>query len=202
MNNNSLYQAGITSVEEVMKAPEKFIIPECLEACKILWDKGIDTVQCGNYDDPVENGFWIEIDGLCLSEENRNIFNYLANNDKRVSYHGTQHALTLKVARGPNASQELCCIANLFSLQDTNHFVTIETFLDSYKRTGGEYCFDDYGYGYQKINPKYENATLEEALIKRNKLELYNEEEGRIYDSVHALEVHLNYLEKTNHYTK
>lgn len=194
----SLYRAGITPVEEVMKTPEKFIIPECIDACRILWDKGIDTVQCGNYDDPVENGFWIEIDSLCLSEENRNIFNSLVNTDNRFSYHGAQHALTLRVDRSSCASQELCCMANLFSLQDTNHFVTEESFLDAYKRTGGEQYIDAYGYIERKINPEYENAKLEEALIKKNKVELYSEEEGRIYESVHALNVHLNYINKTN----
>ena len=49
--SSTRYQYMPTSVEEVMKNPEEFIIPECMECCKLLWSKGIDTRQCGNYDD-------------------------------------------------------------------------------------------------------------------------------------------------------
>ena len=67
-NNYTMYQYRPISTEYVMENPEQFIIPECIECCKLLWSKGIDTYQCGNYEDPIENGFWIEIDTSSLSD--------------------------------------------------------------------------------------------------------------------------------------
>ena len=74
---NSQYDYQPSEVEFVMEHAEQFIIPECIECCRILWSKGIDTFQCGNYNDIIENGFWVEIDTESLSEENKNILENL-----------------------------------------------------------------------------------------------------------------------------
>ena len=47
------YQYSQTPTRLVKENPEEYIIPDCLEACKILWDKGIDTVECSNFYDDV-----------------------------------------------------------------------------------------------------------------------------------------------------
>ena len=116
-NNNTMYQYKPTSTEYVMEYPEQFIIPECIECCKLLWSKGIDTYQCGNYEDPIENGFWIEIDTSSLSDENKQLLNEISIGDSRVFFNEGlqgQHNYIIRVGRinNPNASKELCDIAN------------------------------------------------------------------------------------------
>lgn len=198
---DSRYQYTPVSVEFVMQNPEQYIIPECLDCCKLLWSKGIDTYQCGNYDDPVSNGFWVEVDYDTLSDENKKIFEQMENSDSRVYFSdGLQgnHTYRMRVERvnNPNASQELCDIANNLVLQDTCLFVTDEDLLDSYKKDGGDYIVDEYGKTYQEINPDRVDATLLDALKAIEHPELYSASEGRLYKNQHALNVHRNYLEK------
>ena len=57
-------------MEYVLENPELYIIPELLGLCQILWNNGIDTVQCSNYEER-ETTYWIEIDERTLSDENR-----------------------------------------------------------------------------------------------------------------------------------
>ena len=84
--NNTRYQYKPTLIEYVMEHPEEYIIPECIDCCELLWSKGIDTFQCGNYDDPIENGFWIEIDTSSLSKDNKHILDEISKGDSRVFY--------------------------------------------------------------------------------------------------------------------
>ncbi len=198
-NNNTMYQYKPTSTEYVMENPEQFIIPECIECCKLLWSKGIDTYQCGNYEDPIENGFWIEIDTSSLSDENKQLLNEISIGDSRIFFNEGlqgQHNYIIRVDRlnNPNASQELCDIADNLSLQDTVQFTTATEILDKYKRTGGVAKTDEYGYVYYDINPERQNATLTDALMTIEHPELYIVEEGRLYKNQHALNVHMNYL--------
>jgi len=182
-----------------MENPEQFIIPECIEACKLLWSKGIDTYQCGNYEDIPEKGFWIEIDTNSLSNENLQILNEMSRSDNRVYYSEglqEQHNYIIRVNRinNSNPSQELCEIAENLLLQDTMFYMTDEDLLDRYKRVGGEGKVDEYGNVYYDINPKRQNATLAEALSQIDHPELYVVNEGRLYRNHHALNVHFNYL--------
>lgn len=202
MNENkvTMYQYMPTPTEYVMENPEEFIIPECLNCCKLLWSKGIDTFQCENYDDPIENGFWIDIDSNSLSQENLQILQSLALNDKRVYFNEGlqgQHCFRIGVERKSinDASKELCEIADNLVLQDTIHYITGDDLLEKYKRQGGEFHIHPLGYVYSDINPERINATLEDALNNIN-MELYNSEENRLYLSKHALNVHLNYLKQ------
>jgi len=201
--NYSLYQYMPTSTEIVMENAEQYIIPECIDCCRILWSKGIDTYQCGNYDDNSSLGFWIEVDYDSLSEENKKKFQELENTDHRVYFsEGLQgkHTYRMRVDRidNPNASDELCDIANSLLLQDTVFFTTDEDLLDQYKRVGGEYKTDDYGNLYHDINPEREGATLYDALTAVSNPELYVAKEGRLYHNQHALNVHKNYLEQVD----
>ena len=199
--SSTRYQYMPTSVEEVMKNPEEFIIPECMECCKLLWSKGIDTRQCGNYDDALGNGFWIELEYDTLSDENKKKLEEMSKTDSRVYFAEglhEEHTYRMMVERidNPNASDELCEIASNLSLQDTCLFTTDEDLLDQYKRVGGEYKTDDYGNLYHDINPEREGATLYDALTAVSNPELYVAKEGRLYHSQHALNVHKNYLEQ------
>lgn len=197
--NNAIYQYEPTSTEIVMEFPEQFIIPECIECCKLLWLKGIDTFQCGNYDDRPENGFWIEIDSSSLSKANIQVLNQISTIDNRVYFSEGlqgQHNYIIRVNRinNSNPSQELCEIADNLLLQDTIFYTTTEDFLDRYKRIGGEGKVDEYGNVFFDINPERQNATLADALKTIEHPELYIPEEGKLYHSQHALNVHLNYL--------
>lgn len=162
-NNNTRYQYMPNPTEFVMKHPEEFIIPECIECCKLLWSKGIDTFQCGNYEDPIENGFWVEIDTRSLSNENKSILDEMSDGDSRVFFNEGlqgQHNYIIRVSRinNLNASQELCDIANNLMLQDTISYTTAEDLLDRYKRVGGELKLTETGVAYSEINPERENA--------------------------------------------
>lgn len=42
------YQYEHIDLPEVVKNPERFIIPGCLEACYELWNKNIETFMCSN----------------------------------------------------------------------------------------------------------------------------------------------------------
>ena len=199
--NDTRYDYTPSNIEFVMAHAEQFIIPECLDCCKLLWSKGIDTFQCGNYKDPVENGFWIEIDSSSLSDENKKILDEMSHSDNRVFFNEElreQHNYTIRVDRlnNSNASQELCDIANNLMLQDTSLYTTDDDILDRYKRIGGELKQTETGALYYEINPKRQNASLTDALIALEHPELYIAEEGRLYHNQHALNIHMNYLNK------
>ena len=201
MNNrkNSQYDYQPSEVEFVMEHAEQFIIPECIECCRMLWSKGIDTYQCGNYKDPIENGFWVEIDTISLSDVNKKILDEISEVDSRVFFDESpreKHNYIIRVDRlnNPNASQELCELAENLLLQDTVHFTTATELLNRYKRIGGEIKLTETGAAYYEINPERQNATLSDALKNLEHPELYIAEEGRLYHNQHALNVHMNYL--------
>ena len=81
-------------------------------------------------------------------------------------------------------------------LQDTVHFTPAVELLNRYKRIGGEIKLTETGDAYYEINPQRQNATLSDALKDLEHPELYIAEEGRLYHSQHALNVHMNYLNK------
>ena len=198
-NNNGMYQYTPTPTEIVMENPERFIIPECLSCCLLLWSKGIDTVQCGNYEDAPEAGYWVELNYDCLSDENKRLLKQLSEKDSRVSFcEGIQrdHNYIIRVKRvnNPDPSQELCEVADNLLLQDTRHYSTNEDLLESYKRAGGEPVITETGNVYFEVNLERKDATLSDALRTIEHPELYVAEEGRLYHSQHALNVHLNYL--------
>ena len=199
--SDTRYQYMPTSIEDVMKNPEQYIIPECMECCKILWSKGIDTYQCGNYDDALGLGFWVEVDYDTLSDENKKKLEEISKNDSRVYFaEGLQgqHTYRMRVERvnNPNASDELSEIARNLLLQDTCLFTIDEDLLDQYKKVGGEYKIDETGNAYCDYNPERVDATLYDALKSIEHPELYVAKEGRLYHSQHALNVHKNYLEQ------
>ncbi len=79
MPSDHAYQYSRVDMSLVMQSPEEFIIPENLEACKLLWSKNIFTVMTNNYDNEFS---WITISNL--SPENHEIFYNLQLDDKRV----------------------------------------------------------------------------------------------------------------------
>ena len=190
------YQYSLVDVQYVKQNPEEFIIPDCLDACRILWEKGIDTTQCSNFED--KNCRWIEIDVACLSKENYNyLYNMINSKVEGFSLGGMTHYPRIYVNKtGMEANLRLCELANSLLLQDTKQFITVEEYLDSYKRRNGEYTTLPTGVVQRQYNPMLINATLADALEANNDWNLYIESEGRIYNNEDALNHHLDYLEK------
>ena len=192
------YQYSQTPARLVKEEPEEYIIPDCLEACKILWDKGIDTVECSNFYDDVNNYRYVDIDPSKLSEENKTfLYDKINSNAEGFAIDGVRHNPRIYVHKtGVEAQKRLCELAEMLSLQDTSEYATSEQFLDGYKRTDGEYIDLPDGIIIRDYNPKYKDATLVDALNDTNKWDLFIEEEGRVYNNKEALEHHQHYLSK------
>ena len=189
------YEFSSVDMEYVLENPELYIIPECLKICRILWSKGIDTVQCSNYD-VGETSYWIEIDDRTLSDDNRKyIFCML---DRKNPHFGEDirfHHPVITAERTENGLRVLENIANSFIIQDTNQFKSDARILNEYKTEGGSYYIDDAGYLLKTINPERESATIEDALAELD-LTYYVKDEGRLYNSKHAYDVHMNYIKE------
>ena len=204
-NNNDETPRGIryeytpAEISSVKANPEEYIIPDCLEACKILWEKGINTYQCSNYED--HNYRFIDIDTSGMSEENLNFLYGKINSEAEGFTIGglSKHPRIYVNVEGEEASKRLCELASMFSLQDTAEYRTVEEYLEHYRRNAGQPDhYTDIGNGMLLLdeNPEFANATLSEALTANNDWDLYIEEEGRVYRSQEALQFHLQYLEK------
>lgn len=206
------YQSRHVDTEVVINNPEEYIIPECLPACKILWDRNIETFMCSNYDTDID--LWIDFD--LVSEENVELFHSLRESDPEHYgiddwYHHYRVVAT--------SSDELEKLVSVFKLQDVKEerYQSGEEFLDLYKRFkmnndediaelrrlyplvgpdmyyvttfGGLGLKDEYA-----INPKKRDATLSDALKAENKTALYVEDEDRVYSSLTFLKWHQKYL--------
>ena len=188
------YKYRPVDMKYVRENPEEYIIPECLDACKILWDKGIDTVQCSNYDDLDYR--YIDLDQNHLSKENKRLLEELINSGTEgFSIGGLIGTPRLYVyALGDVARAELCGLANVLRLQDTFDFYTVDEYLSMYKSKGGKYTILPTGEALVEENPEHANATIEEALTELDDWDLYVESEQRVYKSKYALEHHMKYL--------
>ncbi len=115
LKDSPLYE-GIprTGQEQVEMEPERWIIPECIPACKILWSKNIYTFMCS---DRVDDNAWIEIDLDNLSLENKAIMEEIKNEYSCVPYHPGCLYFSVK-GMGYKAAQELIKIAERFVMQD------------------------------------------------------------------------------------
>ena len=69
-NEDTKYQYSYVPMEEVIKNPDEYIIPELHGACKKLWNNNIFTFMCSNRDDAGHSYILLEE----LSKENQQIF--------------------------------------------------------------------------------------------------------------------------------
>ncbi len=128
-----------TSPQEVVeKKPEKYIIEECLPACKELWKKNIYTFMTSNHNDT--EGCWIEIITENLSEENINIFMQLEDDNiiKRSDKEGTIKFISRE--KGKKGQNILLEAAKQFKMQDVpfyQAYITPQSFLMNHC-----YCYD------------------------------------------------------------
>ena len=189
------YEFQSCPIEDVIANPDLYIIPECLDICKIFWSKGIDTTQCSNYNKISEgNTYWVEIDMRTLSDENsKKVYNMFDTNYPNISEDMITHNPRFKASRDEKGIELLKEIADSFSIQDTKNYKKKKKILEEYKRHGGELYIDDYGYIHSDFNPERSNATLDDAL-KELDLTYYDEQEGRLYYSERDYNVHQNYM--------
>ncbi len=73
-NISQKYNYSYVGMEEVIKNPDEYIIPELQNACKKLWEMNIFTFMCSNRNDGGYSYIILEK----LSDENQEIFNNLS----------------------------------------------------------------------------------------------------------------------------
>jgi len=199
-----------TPMEMVEQNPEEYIIPECLDACKILWTKNIFTGMCSNNND---NGTtWIAIEQL--SENNSKILEEMKKLGY-VSHYRSWHQLIVE-SEGKIAKELLEKLASQFNIQDIPcGYTDVETFLAnigiSKEIPNSQYIEKDissmndadrleYLFGPQS-SPTitvYDETKLQKPIQEyvedNGLLKLYVPSEGRIYDSEYYLQKHNNFL--------
>jgi len=187
---NYQYQYADVDLDIVIDDPNEYIIPECLPACKVLWDKNIETYMVSNRED---DNLYVLV--WNLSDENKTLFEDLMKKDSRFKFSTYRNTYAIEVdGITEKASLELKSLANLLLFQDTLRFVSGEAFLENFKTTDGEYSVDE-NYNIIRLkNPKLENVTLSEALKETGKEELYVKEEDRVYENIMYLRWHQKYL--------
>lgn len=194
INNNTQYQYSYVDLEIVISNPNEYIILECLPACKILWDKNVETFMVSNNGD--DNLYVLLYN---LSPENETFLQNMIKIDSRFIYSSYRKAYGIAVkGKDERAKEELASLANMLHIQDTKRFKSTKSYLEEFKRRDGEYTVDEFGYITRMENPKLSNITLEEALKQDGKQQLYVAEENRIYDSIMYLNWHKRYMQTLN----
>lgn len=131
MPSDRAYQYSIIDMKTVMNNPDEYIIPENLEACKLLWSKNIFTKMCNNYDNDYS---WITIN--TFSHENQEIFEQLAGEDKRfgLTWGGIGFKIPLVPGKGNDTFEEFKELIEKFPMQDVQKdgCIDVETFMIYY----------------------------------------------------------------------
>lgn len=195
------YEYKPTDVEDVIQNAEEYIIPECLEACKTLWGKNIETLMCSNYFGNTD--LYIDLfDGDGLSDENRDIF---INNEENGFTLGEEHNSPRISVSGqtPESALKLQELADKLHIQDVRscRYKSSKDFLEDYKYGDMPVEYEDKPdeQGNVIVNRQYDpervNATLQDALERTGKSGLYVPSEDRVYESQMFLDWHNRYLE-------
>lgn len=191
---DSRYQYPYVELEDVIANPEEYIIPQCLPACRKLWDKNIETFMVSNNDD---SDLYVLLANV--SDENMTIFNQMKQHDPRFIFDGYRNTIGIAVKdNSEDSMNELLSLTEVFKVQDTFRFQSDADFLESYKHTGGEMVVEDDGTIHRKVNPELENISLQEALVRAGKSNLYVSSEGRVYESSMYLSWHKKYQQSLN----
>lgn len=181
MPSDRAYQYSRVDMKVVMDDPEEFIIPENLEACKLLWSKNIFTKMCNNYDNDYS---WITVSDL--SPENQALFQEYALIDKRfgLTWGGIGFKVPIVPGEGNDTYEAFKELIELFLVQDVQKdgCMTIEEFMTYYTD-----CFR------MEYTPEYKELTSHmmspdgDVLIYNRELEKYMNYNGirrrvRVFD--------------------
>ena len=194
-SSDTQYQYSYVELENVINNPNEYIIPQCLPACEILWNKNIETFMVSNNED---DHLYVLLTNI--SEDNKNLLDYLIQQDSRYFFDHYRSTYGFK-SEGVDkaAASELSTLANQLKMQDTLRFKTSEKFLSDFKMTGGKMEIDEYGHIIRQENPELSNVTLEDALRRTGKEQLYVEQENRVYESAMYLQWHQRYLDSISY---
>ena len=141
--SNKFSEKSQVSMEEVENNPEKFIMTECIPACKELWSKNIYTFMVSNYTD--KNSIWIEI-YTEISDENLEYLKSLKFKNISVNiYHDGCYQIEINHI-GKNASNLLLEICKGFKMQDVPKNIAYDSEESFLIKCG---CYDE------KPNPNY-----------------------------------------------
>lgn len=113
---SSVYEGGCLSIEQetLEKNPEKYIMTECLDACKILWSKNIFTYMTSDYND---DSVYIEIKIEDLDEQNQDVITNLKK--PYFKRNGKENTVMIGVCGiGASARDKMTALAKKFSMQD------------------------------------------------------------------------------------
>lgn len=152
------------SQEIVEENPSRFIITECLPACKELWRKNIYTFMVSDYLDV--GHCWIEIVADTLSDDNKLIYGQMkGNNVIKFSYH--KDTLNFGINEvGKEGQLELLELAKQFQMQDVPKgiaYISVKDFLMDYCD-----CYDVIP------NPKYKPKNILDVETSEDLLEFEN----------------------------
>ena len=130
MLSERAYQYSAVDMNFVYANPEEFIIPENLEACKLLWSKNIFTVMCNNYDN---DNSWITISKL--DESNQKLFEELCKSNPEnfgYTWGGVGIRVPVKPEPGADIFSAFQPLIEMFSYQDVQKdgYMTKEDFLN------------------------------------------------------------------------
>lgn len=224
MPSKRAYQYSVMDMALVMSDPEEFIIPENLEACKLLWSKNIFTKMCNNYDNDYS---WITIN--TFSPENQRLFESMCDVDKRfgLTWGGIGFKVPIKPEKGKSAFEAFRELIELFPMQDVQKdgYMDIETFMlyytDCYSvQSSPEYLelikpmmSPDgdvliYSRGFEKkistlgirrttrvFDPSKMIKSYEEYVEESQFKGLYDSEEGKVYYNKMYYDAHIRYKE-------
>lgn len=222
MPSDRAYQYSIVDMSTVMQNPTEFIIPENLEACKLLWSKNIFTKMTNNYDN---KDSWITIS--CFSEENQRLFEELSYIDKRfgLTWGGIGFRVPIKPEPGNSTYEAFKELIELFPTQDVQKdgYMDIETFMmyytncykmvytPDYLNLIGPMMSDDgdvllYSPEFEKylsysgirrtmraFDESQMTKTFEEYIEDSAFKGLYDEEEGKVFYNQMYYDAHLRY---------
>lgn len=153
--------------EEVEKNPTQYIIQECLPACQELWKKNIYTFMVSDH---LNEGIcWIEIIADSLSEENKDIYFGLSDDEAvKFSYHKGTINFGVRCV-GKVGQQRLLELAQKFQMQDVpknQAYISPQDFFMRYCN-----CYEEYP------NPNYKSMVAPwETNIGLDKIADYMEE--------------------------
>lgn len=143
--NSEYIGDGVMSVsqEEVETHPERYILPECIPACKALWDKNIYTFMTSNHGDIYSR--WVQFAQDDLSPENHALFEKLAakqpaNYHLKDNYRSNVFTVVVE-GTGEPAGDELLSLVADFQMQDVPEgvaYLSLEDFLILYDN-----CYDE-----------------------------------------------------------
>lgn len=171
---------------------ENYIEKGCIEACQKLWDLNIYTFESSN--NLAYPCAWIDL--WELSEDNKKVFEELKLQGK-AGINPFTHAKCLIAPVGIEAELIFLTSISKFHMQDISKgfYQTEEEFLDSAKRENGDTSILEDGTIVRGINPKYDNLTFEEALLKSGKSHLYDEASSKVFADSMSYKGHLKYQE-------